>query len=311
MLSEKPKIILVHATIQNAFYSDLARRLLLACRQIGIATDLISSDAIHKVPSWVAREASLVLVNPYDLVHNLPNREPFYEAISGFRSRIMVLAEAVETSWFSNQLELPVAIDTFVDVGFLPQEDKIKELGLPRLPYRFLFHGLSKRERERVATENPKENAKRPIPWAFVGHKTIERVEFVRWLVEEVEARGVVFLPDKGHGVRPGSGAISPTGMDLLLKKSRTYVWVAHHEFAYYESFRFREAVLNGAVPLKLDRRFSHMHSSVPGVVSNQVELALFFSKERYEQAYEESRAYLLHREGFEEGVRRILLDEL
>lgn len=168
-----------------------------------------------------------------------------------------------------------------------------------------------KRERERVAAENPTENVRRPIPWTFIGHKTLERVEFARWLAEEVDPKGVIFLPEPGRGIRPGSGAISPLGMDLLLKKSRYYVWMAHHEFAYYESFRFREAVLNGAVPLKLDREFYSEHSTVPGVVFSREELANIMVEGSYEQAYEESRAYYLDHEGLEDQLREVLLNEL
>lgn len=251
------------------------------------------------------------MVNPWDLVYPLHNKVPFYETMSKFRSRIMVLAEAIETSWFSQQFNLPVSIDTFVDVGFISQKGKMRDHGFSHIPYRFLFNGLLQRERERVATENPTENARRPIPWAFIGHKTLERVEFARWLAEEVDPKGAIFLPDQGQGVRPGSGAISPPGMDLILKKSRYYVWVAHHEFAYYESFRFREAVLNGAVPLKLDREFYAEHSTVPGVVFSREELADIMVEGSYEQAYEESRAYYLDHKGLEDQLREVLLNEL
>lgn len=302
---------MVYAPSQNAFYANFARRMFLACRQAGIRVDLVSSDALHKLPPERIREASAVLVNPRDLIQDLPHKKPFYDAVAGFRSRIMVLAEAIETRWFSLQLRMPMTIDAFIDVGFISQESKMKEYGFSNVPYKFLFNGLSKQERERVAAEDPKENARRPIPWAFVGHKTIERVEFAHWLTKKVDVRGAIFLPDQGRGVRPGSGAISPLGMDLLLKKSKYYVWVTHHEFSYYESFRFREAVLNGAVPLKLDRRFYSEHSSVPGIVSGREALADFMAEGNYEESYEKSRAYYLDRKAFEDGMREVLLNEL
>lgn len=309
--SKNAQIIVVYAPSQNAFYANFARRLFLACRETGVRAKLVSSDSVHNLPLREIRGSSAVLVNPWDLVHSLTSEAPFYETVSNFRNRIMILAEAIETRWFSHQFRLPVSIDAFVDVGFIPQKGKMKEYGFSHVPYRFLFNGLLKRERDRVAAENPIENARRPIPWAFIGHKTLERVEFARWLAEEVDPKGAIFLSDQGRGIRPGSGAISPMGMDLILKKSRYYVWMAHHNFAYYESFRFREAVLNGAVPLKLDREFYSEHCTVPGVVYSREELADTMVEGSYEQAYEASRAYYLDRKGFEDELREVLMNEL
>jgi hypothetical protein len=304
------QIILVFAPAQNAFYVNFAMRLYLACREGGIRAELVSSDSVHELPRVKAKRSTAVLVNPQDLVHDLPDSAPFYATMREFRDCIMVLAEAIETNWFSHQLRLPLPISAFVDVGFVPQKSKIKDHEFSRIPYRFLFNGLLNRERERLAAQNVIENAKRPIPWAFIGHKTHERVELARWLVEEVDARGAIFLPNQGRGMRPGSGAISPRGMDLLLAQSSYYVWMAHHEFAYYESFRFREAVLNGAVPVKLDSRFHSEHSSIPGIVSSKEELANFVAEGSYEPAYEAARTYYLDHRGLEDELREVLLNE-
>ncbi len=310
-VAENARVALIYAPTQNAFYTSFAKRIFLACREAGIAADLVDSSVMHELPLEKVRDANAFLINPRDLIQDVPDRGAFYKVLSRFRSRVMVLAEAVETKWFSFQFTLPMKLDALIDVGFVSQEGKMKELGYSGMPYRFLFNGLSQRERAKVTAVNPAASASRPIPWAFVGHKTIERVEFARWLAEEVDPRGVVFLPDQGRGVRPGSGAVSPMGMDLLLQQTRNYVWVAHHEFAYYESFRFREAVLNGAVPLKLDRTFYSAHSSVPGVVWSHEDLARLVEEQSYEQAYEKCRAYYLDHKGLEDGLREVLLHEI
>jgi hypothetical protein len=307
--SQDGRIVLVYAPTQNAFYVNFARRLYLACREGGIRADLVSPDSVHRLPPGQVQRSTAILVNPQDLVYSLAEREPFYETLPKFRSCIMVLAEAVETNWFAHQFRLPVPISAFVDVGFVPQETKLSDQGYSHIPYKFLFNGLLRSERERVAAINATEGARRPIPWAFIGHKTLERVSLARWLVEEVDAKGAIFLPNQGRGMRPGSGAISPLGMDLLLKNSRYYVWMAHHDFAYYESFRFREAVLNGAVPVKLDSRFHSEHSSIPGVLSSREELASFLTEGSYEQAYEAARAYYLDHKGLEDELREVLLN--
>jgi hypothetical protein len=305
------RIVLVYAPTQNAFYVKFARRMYLACREGGIRAELVSSDSVYRLPPGQVQRSTAVLVNPQDLVYSLPDRAPFYEALPRFRSCIMVLAEAVETNWFAHQFRLPVPISAFVDVGFVPQKVKLNDQGYSQIVYKFLFNGLLRSERERIAAINATESARRPIPWAFIGHKTLERVSLARWLVEEVDAKGAIFLPNQGRGMRPGSGAISPLGMDLLLRKSRYYVWMAHHEFAYYESFRFREAVLNGAVPVKLDSKFQSEHSSIPGIVSSREELASFLAEGNYVQAYEAARAYYLDHKGLEDELREVLLDEI
>jgi hypothetical protein len=303
-------IILVYAPAQNAFYTNLAKRLFLACREAGARVKLVSSDSMHRLSSEEIRGSSAVLVNPLDLIHDLSDRKEFYRTISKFQERIMILAEAIETRWFSQQFSLPVSINTLVDVGFVSQQSKMKDHGFSHIPYRFLFNGLTKREWERLVTEKPEES-RRPIPWALIGHKTLERVKLARWLAEEVSANGTIFLPDQGRGMRPGSGSISSLGMDLILKRTKYYVWMPHHEFAYYESFRFRDAVLNGAVPIKLDRDFHSEHSCVPGIVSTREELAQFMSEGSYEQTYEASRAYYLDQNALEDEVRGVLLSEL
>jgi hypothetical protein len=311
-MGDAPKVdaVLVYAPAQNAFYTNFARRLYLACREAGATVGLVSSDLVQKIPPDTVRSSIAILVNPRDLVHGLSDKRPFYETVDCFRNRMMVLAEAVETRWFSQQFDLPISIDSIVDVGFVSQASKMQQYGFD-VPYRFLFNGLLKREREKLAARAAAQSSERSIPWAFVGHKTYERVEFARFLIETVDAEGAVFLPEQGHGVRPGSGAISPMGMDLLLKKSRYYVWMAHHEFAYYESFRYREAVLNGAVPLKLEPTFYSEHASVPGVVPNKEELATLMKNGSYAQSYKASAAYYLDHRGLEEGLKEVLFSDI
>lgn len=305
------QVMVVYAPTQNAFYRSFAQRLFLACREVGPSVKLVSSDSISGLSADEIKNSSALLVNPRDLLFRLADRELFLKALSGFRRRIMVLAEAVETKWFSHQLTLPISFDGFVDVGFVPQARKLERLGLSRLPYRFMFNGLLPRELDRLRSQSAADSSMRSIPWALIGHKTVERVEFARWLAETISPRGVLFLPDQGHGVRPGSGAISPQGVDLLLKKVRYYVWTTHHDHAYYESFRYREAVINGAVPIKLDERFFSDHSSVPGVVANRDELARALAVENYERAYEMSRSFYLEHRSLPEEVTEVVLDEL
>lgn len=301
--------MLVYAPGQNALYANLARRLLLACLEAGARAGLVNSKQLHELPAEEIKDSHLVLVSPLDLVRPLTDRAAFFEALSRARKRIVVLAEALETGEFSGQLRLPISVDVLLDVGFVPQKHKLAELGLSHVPYRFLFDGLLRREVGRLASEDPARNAERPIPWAFVGHMTGERVELARWLIEEIDAGGTLFLPKPSRLLR--SGAISPRGMDLLLKKTQFYVWSSHHKFAHYESFRFREAILNGAVPLKLDHRFAPRFSSVPGVVSSRRELAALINKKGFKRAYEACRAYYLEHEPLARGLGEVLTNEL
>lgn len=123
------QLVVVYAPAQNAFYTNFARRMYLACQEAGTITELVSSDLVHELPLEKIQRSSAVLVNPRDLVHDLPNKAPFYETMSKFRSRIMILAEAIETRWFSQQLNLPVSISAFVDVGFISQHGNFCLMG--------------------------------------------------------------------------------------------------------------------------------------------------------------------------------------
>jgi hypothetical protein len=63
-------------------------------------------------------------------------------------------------------------------------------------------------------------------------------------------------------------------GLHAVLKRSRYYVWETHHEFDYYESFKFLAAITAGAVPCKIDGRAKEIQGETPGIFASVRELS-------------------------------------
>ena len=231
---------------------------------------------------------TLLIVNPWECVHELPRVQTFYKQLAKAGKRLMVLAEAIEVKWFDRQLNLPIEYDAFIDVGFVSQEEKLED---SNLPYIFLFHGLTAREEERVSQISA---SNRPIPWAFIGHRRDDRIRMAAEMAEKIDPAGLVFLPNTGSGVRKGKGMIGPSGMESSLSRTQCYVWRSHHEFRYYESFRFREAILAGAVPCKIDAEIDWSGYEIPGIFHSLEEFADTLNNEGFEKIQASARDFYL-----------------
>lgn len=286
-LHQNPPII-VYPYAGSVFHQDLARRLHKACQENSTAAHLYSSAEFRDVDPASLRGTTLLIVNPWECVHELPGVSTFYEQLAKADKRLMVLAEAIEVKWFDRQFSLPIEYDAFIDVGFVSQEEKLAD---PSLPYIFLFHGPTAREEEQVSNMS---SANRPIPWAFVGHRRDDRIRMAAEMAEKVDPAGLVFLPNTGSGVRKGKGMIGPSGMVASLSRTQCYVWRSHHDFRYYESFRFREAILAGAAPCKIDAEVDWSGHEIPGIFSSIEAFAETLNTKGFETIQESARDFYL-----------------
>jgi len=118
-----------------------------------------------------------------------------------------------------------------------------------------------------------------------------------------------VFLPNPGMGVRKGGSSIGPAGLSSGLSRTRYYVWTSHHEFLYYESFRFLEAILVGAVPCKIDGRAAWKQLGIPGIFPTVQALCDTVHSEGFSSMRNSAKAFYLSQSSLANHLERILED--
>ena len=256
--AEWEPVLVVYPDKGNFFYETLARRLSVAA--ISILSD---QDQIRLEPAsalgdldedWLATSTALV-VNPAECA--LSGADGL-KSLAVARQRIAVLADHVRTNWSAKQFDAGLEIDAIIDVGFVRQEHDHPS----GVPYIFLYNAPLHDEADQIKRQVPGE---RPLTWALVGHATSERAELADALMEDLGPSGFVFLPSL-RPVRAHGGLLSPAALDRLLSATSCYVWCSHHRWAYYESFRFLDAMLAGAVPCKIEARHFEALASVPNI---------------------------------------------
>jgi hypothetical protein len=271
----------------NAFYRGLANRLASAAAEARGASEvrcLPYADLLS--PSARSLEGDdFLLVNPREWL--LTSTSLRFPDLDLAQRRILVLAEAVETPWYAGQFELGIAFDAVFDVGFVSQSQKKSAYG--DVPYAFVFNAATASERSRIDALHF--DTARPISWSVIGHYTADRARLVAELVEAVGPGGVAFLPPL-RPVRAGEGLLSPRDVSRILGASRLYVWRSHHRFPYYESFRFIDALLAGAVPCKIGDHPAEL-GNIPAIFEDVRELA-GVARNDAASLYEEAKDFYL-----------------
>jgi len=217
------------------------------------------------------------------------------------RSCTAVLAECAETKWYRNQFHLGVPFDDIIDVGFVDQSHLH---GFEHVRYRFLFNAPLRREAAAIAAATPA--AARTFAWAMVGNSTPRRIRLSHDLLTTFGPTGFLFLP-KIRPVRPGEGMLSPANLRRVLDQTGLYVWCAHHEYSYYESFRFLDAVVAGALPCKIDTGATTKASDLPPVYASVEALAERVAAGSVEELFEEHRQFALSHGTLEDRLAEVL----
>jgi hypothetical protein len=139
--------------------------------------------------------------------------------------------------------------DTIIDLGLYDQSEFLDPK--MRSIYRFVYSGLTPSERRTLDSKELRD-ADGPIPWAFVGHNTPERIALVDYLLQVVDARGFVYMPTLAPYPEKGSPHLNQQQFETVLRRTRYQVWCSHHSLFYMEPERFRTSLLTGGLPIKV-----------------------------------------------------------
>lgn len=274
----KDELLIVYPHAGHDLYKELAHRLISSRQEKGQKGELRSAAEVCDMDEGRMNGGSVAVIAPAQCYSRLPDRDLFSLRLSEARDRIAVFAESVETEWFKNQFQVPIDFHALIDIGFVSQREKLNDFGLP---YFFLFNAPTRTEKQRIERMPA---SGREIPWALVGHNRGERAGLAHELTLKLDPQGFVFLPQPGVVVREDKGMIGPAGLDALLQKTRYYVWKSLHDFAYYESFRFREAMMSGAMPCKIEEQAGRWKASgIPGIFPSVEALAVAIQDEGFE----------------------------
>jgi hypothetical protein len=284
------EFLIIYPQAGNTLYEGLARRLATAIEENRRSAISCSASAVRGMDEGSLSRATVAMIAPAQCYKSLPDRDSFSRRVSEAQKRLMILAEATETVWFEDQFNVPVEFDALIDIGFVSQYEK---LGNFELPYHFLFNALDRQEKQMVEQAPVSERA---IPWATIGHDRGDRAELAHELANRLDPGGLVFLPPSGVGVRKENGMIDSDGLHTLLRKTRYYVWTSLHDFDYYESFRFREAILAGAMPCKIDSRTAWENTGIPGIFPSVEAFAEHANSGGFETLLNPAREFYLSR---------------
>lgn len=295
------RLLIVYPQSGNSLYTVLAHRLAAACEERSRSVELRPASEVPGLDGRDLARRTVMVIQPAQCFIGIKDRQGLARLISGAKKRIALAAEAVGTVYFDNQVGTPIVFDSFVDLGFVSQKDKLEDFDLP---YFFLFNGATEGERRAIEEASPSE---RTIPWTLVGHNRLARTELAHDLVSGLDPTGVVFLPPSGVVIKRGNGTINGDGLDALLRRTRFYVWTSLHEFDYYESFRFRESLLAGAVPCKIDARADWGASGIPGIFPSAQDFVEHANAEGFEALLRDARDYYLSRGLLADGIEEAL----
>ena len=207
----------------NWFYealSDVDEEL----RTAGVTTRLITPhEFVAAGPTASCGQTDVIIVNAVECVHTLvgPVHDDsryvacltrLCQCLSTYRHRILLNLDAIDTPWFRGQMQqVGTAVNEIFDLGMLRQTDRPELQGYS---YTWIPESFTDRAmRELVPHDSP-----RPIPWAVVGHATLERAELADRLKDFLGPAGLVFLP----GFAPSGATATAT-----CRKSRSTAFCA------------------------------------------------------------------------------------
>lgn len=233
----------------NFFNNVAGRRLAEALRYLGWKVKVMS------LKNYSGEHADLAfLVSIVELFLNCESPQVARRNLQLVRNRcphvMMWLLEPTRTRWFNDSYELfrDCGLDILADNALHDQHAELTsaQQGF----YHHLFYGLTESEK-RQARALDIDDTSRTIPWVFVGFKTRERCELARFLVEEVDRGGFLYLTDVCPITETGPH-IKDGMFQNVLQRCKYQLWRAHHSTFYMEGERFRRSALAGCVPIKI-----------------------------------------------------------
>lgn len=287
MTDTRPQIFIVYSWSSSESYRELARRLFTALKERSREATLTSTRELCETVTDLSHNAILAVVDPVECAATSNDRSKFFAKLNSAGKRIAISVEAVEDARYSQHLRLSVDFDAIFDVGFVSQSAKHPN---GDVPYYFVFNGPTKWEEQTIA-ELPL-SRERPIPWAVVGHQTPEHLRVVAELIDHKRyPGGFVFLQPLIRMRKRGS-PLSSSELAAVLSQSRFHLWSAQRSSAHYESSRFIEALLAGAVPCKIDGNRSWENSDVPGIFPSVRAFCKGVEEDGYQSMYRSAREF-------------------
>ena len=187
-------------------------------------------------------------------------------------------------------------------MGFLDQS-KLHPRSAP--PYRLLFNAPLSREANLIECSQP---GGRYVNWAVVAHVTLDRLALVEQLASRIGPGGFAFLPQL-RPVRPETAMLSPASLHRVLRKTNLYVWCSHHSLPYYESFRFLDAMVCGAVPCKVESGTLAELSGLPNIFPSVEDLSQALKASSPKDLFEVCKDFSLSNGTFTDHFGRLLCD--
>lgn len=290
-VNKTDELLIVYPQAGHDLYRELGQRLRIACEENSRNVSLSSADAVCDMGKEELADTTVAILAPAQCYWSLSDRDEFSLRLAEARSRLAVFAESVETEYFGNQFNVPIDFDALIDIGFVSQESRLGDFGLP---YHLLLNGPTREEKQRIERASL---SGREIPWAMLGHNKGGRLELAHELMQSFDPQGFVFLPQSGISVRKDRGMVGPEELDRLLQNTQYYIWNGQHRVTYYESFRFREAILAGAVPCKIESEnalYEWEANGIPGFFPSLESFIETANDEGFENLYESARDFYL-----------------
>ncbi len=266
---------ILHPSGVNWFYESVARDIGDDLAGEGIATCLITpQQLLDRSPFETGQAADILIVNANECLESVAGRfrdaktradiaARLWGCVSGFQRRILVSLDSIETPWFLEQLaQVGHVITDIFDIGMAPQSPLGHVLGRR-------YHWIPESFTRAARSDVPTETGARPIPWAVVGHVTLDRVQLIEALSHRLGSAGVAFLPHLRPFSAVGNRTLTHDALRRLLSRSQYYVWASHHQFPYHEGLRALHALECGAVPAKIDPLFAEEFGELPWVYAS------------------------------------------
>jgi hypothetical protein len=255
------KAIVIISGAVNYFYDVIGYRFAQALRNLGVDAHVYPlRDCPEQEAEW------LFIVNVYETAVGYGNGDAALNLMRRFRQRSQhtynVLLECSKTQWFAENTQLTSYIhaDALLDLGFHDQSGDLS--ADVRRRYRPMFNGLTAQEAQQ-ACHFAALRSERPVPWAFIGHNTAERVRVLDALLTGFDKHGLVYLPTLQPITATGPH-ITADQLQRILERTQWYLWNTHHPYFYMESERFRNAIMAGAVPIKIADGRNQAPATVP-----------------------------------------------
>jgi len=282
----------------------------LASRLVKGFGDSSRSVAVYSPPELCALTAedlgstALLVESPGQCLETSGDEPTFLSKLASAQKRILVSIGPVDSPWYRGRLKKDIPFDAVLDLGFTSQSDRHSEVS--DVPYHFVFNGPT-RDEEPLA-EEPTNPAERTIPWMLVGPKSDRNRHLLAELFEHgVDPGGFCLLHARLKNMGAPGPMLGGPQFSAVLSKTRYYLWGAERNVPYYESFRFIESLLAGAVPCKIDPDLASEGPDIPGVYPS---VGAFLTEVRhmgYRAMYRRARNFYVSRGRLADHLSEVL----